>query len=240
MLVRTRAIVLRATKYSETSLIVTAYTEALGIRKYMFNGVRSAKSKTGPSLLQPFSVIDLVAYYKENRDLHHVKETRPAYIAQRIPFEVARGTMSLFMTEVAYRVLKETEPNQALFDFLLENIAALDVLDDGLSNLHLRFLLRLSDFLGFSPNGEFSLSTPYFDMKEGLFVSEIPTHRYGIEPPLSEYFSLVNQCELTELNLLPLNTGSRRALLPKILDYYYYHIEGMPPIVSHEILQSIF
>ena len=41
----TKVIVLHATKYGETSVILNAYTQQLGLRAYVVNGVRSAKRK---------------------------------------------------------------------------------------------------------------------------------------------------------------------------------------------------
>ncbi|MEL6276480.1 MAG: recombination protein O N-terminal domain-containing protein, partial [Bacteroidota bacterium] len=52
MLITTRAIIFRATKYQESSLILDAYTELKGLRKYIISGVRKAKARTPASLLQ--------------------------------------------------------------------------------------------------------------------------------------------------------------------------------------------
>ena len=61
MLVKTRAIVLRTHKYGETSLIAELYTEQKGLRKYVVNGVRSAKAKTKANLLQGMTLLEVVA-----------------------------------------------------------------------------------------------------------------------------------------------------------------------------------
>ena len=39
MLIKTRGLIFRATKYGDTSLILEVFTEAKGIRKYIVSGV---------------------------------------------------------------------------------------------------------------------------------------------------------------------------------------------------------
>jgi DNA repair protein RecO (recombination protein O) len=45
MVIKTRGIVLRAIKYSETSVIADIFTEQFGLRSYIISGVRTSKSK---------------------------------------------------------------------------------------------------------------------------------------------------------------------------------------------------
>ncbi len=49
-----------------------------------------------------------------------LKEVRPAHVYTRIPFDVYRGTVGLFMLEVTRNSIKEAEENPALFSFLYE------------------------------------------------------------------------------------------------------------------------
>ena len=49
MLHNTKCIVLRVTKYGDTSIIMTAYTELFGLQQYMVKGVRVTSKKGGLS-----------------------------------------------------------------------------------------------------------------------------------------------------------------------------------------------
>ena len=53
MLYKTRGIVLNHIKYSDTSVIVTMYTETFGRQAYIVNGVRGKKSKIKANIFQP-------------------------------------------------------------------------------------------------------------------------------------------------------------------------------------------
>ena len=72
MLIKTRGIIFKALKYSETSLILDIYTEEKGLRNYIISGVRNKKSKLKTGLLQPTMLVEMVAYEKNkmnNRDM---------------------------------------------------------------------------------------------------------------------------------------------------------------------------
>jgi len=141
MLLETRAIILRAIKYGDSSLILETYTEAKGIRKYIVGGVRKARSKTPASLVQPMNLVDIIAYEREGKDMTRLKEVRPAHIYTRLPFDVYRGTVGLFMLEVTRNSIKESEENPALFNFLFEAFRLLDTTEGPISHFHLHFLL---------------------------------------------------------------------------------------------------
>ena len=59
MLIKTRGIIFKSIKYSETSLILDVYTEELGLQKYIISGVRSKKARTTAGMLQIMSLLDL-------------------------------------------------------------------------------------------------------------------------------------------------------------------------------------
>ena len=63
----TRAVVLRQTKYGDTSLIVSAYTELFGIQSYLIKGVRQSSKKSASRVMyfQPGSILDMEVYHSE-------------------------------------------------------------------------------------------------------------------------------------------------------------------------------
>lgn len=65
MLVSTKAIVLSAVKYGDSSLIVKCFTELSGVKSYLVKGVLSAKrGKIKPAYFQPLSQLEVVANHK--------------------------------------------------------------------------------------------------------------------------------------------------------------------------------
>lgn len=239
MLIKTRGIVFRAIKYSETSIIADIYTEEKGLRKYLFSGVRSAKARIAPSLLQVMSLVELVAYERDDREIHRVKEIRAAAVYGAIPFDIRRGAVGLFMAEIARKTIREAEENQPLFNFLFQTFYHLDATNNTVVNHHLAFMVELSGFLGFMPGGEATVETPFFDLMEGVFVSLVPNHLYYLDEQQSLLLQQLFNCSFETCHELKFSRQERRILLQHLLDYYRLHLEHFPEINAHQILQEV-
>lgn len=240
MLITTRAIIFRTIKYQETSLIVEAYTELKGLRKYIINGVRKSKATTPASLLQVMNLVEIVAYEREDRDLNRLKEVRLAYNFQQIPFDVIRGTLGLFMAEIARKTVLERENNRPLFAFLFESFQFLDRTPHALANVPLQFLLEFSTYLGIMPSGEWSSQTPFFDLREGQFTGSLPAHgEYLAEEKSLVLFRLLH-ADKDHAHELKVEKQLRLNLLDDVIRYFNMHIEGMGEINSAKILRSCF
>lgn len=240
MLLKTRGIVFRAIKYSETSLIVDIYTEARGLRKYIISGVRKARSSVSAGLFQVMSLVDIVAYEREGKDLNRLKEIRPAYIFQSVPFDLQKGAVGLFMAEIARKTIRESEENQPLFEFFFEAFQYLDQSPHSVANYHLQFMLELTPFLGFVPGDDYGPETPYFDLQEGGYVAETGSHPYFLDGALVPLLHQLQRSGLENCYQVKMSREDRRLLLQNLLDYYRLHLESFPEINAHLILQEVF
>jgi DNA repair protein RecO (recombination protein O) len=239
MLVKTTGIIFRAVKYSETSIITDIYTRELGLQTYIVNGVRSARSKTGAAQFQIMSLADVVAYHRDDRKMHRVKEIRAAYVYQRLPFDVRRSAVGLFMAEIARKTIRESEQNGPLFDFLFDSFCFLDSTEEPFANLHLNFLIGLSAHLGFLPGGDFTAETPVFDMQEGIFTHQA-AHAHCMDEEQSLLLYQLLCCDREQCHIVAMQPSQRRRLLQSLLTFYRLHIESLPEIHSHEILHEVF
>lgn len=239
MLIKTRGIILRSIKYGETSIITDIYTEEKGLRSYIISGVRSAKSRHSAGLLQIMSLIEMVAYHREEKDLNRIKEIKAAYLYQSLPFDMLKSAVGQFMAEVSQKTLQEPEQNQPLFNFLFHAFQYLDQTKHTVGNYHLQFMLQLSGFLGFLPHGHFTEETPYFDQQEGLFLREPPPHRHYLNPNFSAQVSDLLHFDLEHGHECPISRQDRKLLLKDIIDYYRLHIDHFPTLHSHEILETV-
>jgi len=239
MLLKTRALILRATKYGDTSLILEAYTEARGIRKYIVSGVRKARSRTPASLVQPMNLVDIVAYEREGKDLTRLKEVRPAHVYTRIPFDVYRGTVGLFMLEMTRNSIRETEENEALFNFLFEAFRLLDTTTGPITHFHLHFLLELTAHLGLLPSGSWSETTPLFDLKAGGFTGGHPGHTEYLDEEQAALLFILLHARHDELGNITSTRRQRSQLLVELVRYYRHHIEGMREVNSLRVLREV-
>ncbi|MTB49559.1 DNA repair protein RecO [Lewinella sp. W8] len=239
MLIKTRGLIFRTIKYGDSSLILEVYTEEKGIRKYIVSGVRKARSRTPASLVQPMNLVDLVAYERGGKDLHRLKEVKPALVYTRIPFDVMRGTLGLFMLEVARNAIREEAENPILFNFLFDNFRFLDQTEGQIAHLHLHFLLELSAHLGFLPSGIHDQEHPLFDLKEGQFIAGFPGHTHYLDEKRSALMSNILHTPKESLDEIKSSREERVGLLQDLVQYYQFHVEGMREINSLDILREV-
>lgn len=241
MLKKVEGIILKAIKYSETSVICDAYTSEFGLRTYIINGVRKKNSKISPALVQPMSLVEMIVYHHEEKDINRIKEIKPSYMYQQLPFEVARGAIGLFVAEVAQKTLREPEPNPALFDFLKACYQKLDQTDEKIANFPTWFLVKLSTYLGlFSVANELSEDC-VFDYSEGKILLEIPSgHHYYFSPQNTHLLAAFLELDFETSARLELNNQDRRDFMNDMLRYYQYHIDNFGTLNSIVVLQTVF
>jgi DNA repair protein RecO (recombination protein O) len=239
MLIKTRGIVFKAKKYSETSVIVDVFTEEKGMRSYIVGGVRTQRPTVSAGLLQPMTPVELVAYDRDGHDLTRLKEVKPHHVFQAIPFDIRRSSVGLFMVEVARNCIQGHEAQPDLFEFLLRNFVFLDETKQPIANLHLHFMVHLAAFLGFLPGGDYNPETPLFDMQEGVFTDLQPDHPHWLPALAAGKFYQLLLLPLEQCHEVLFNREERRSLLKNLLTYYRLHIENFQQVHSHEVLEEV-
>ena len=240
MIHKTRGIVIRTIDYSESSIIVKIYTEQFGLQSYLIKGARRKKAPIKVNLFQSLSLLDLVVYKKEGKHLQTLKEASVETHFTSIFTDPAKTAILFFINEVLHKCLQEEEQNLELFSFLHETIQLLDTVEKNFSNLHLIFLVKLSRYLGFFPQGNFSDVTPAFDLHEGKFVSKEPAHPDFLIKENSLLLNKIIVSNYYSMDKLVLSVKERKDLLAVLLRLYEMHLSFMGSISSHKILEQVF
>jgi len=238
MLHTTKGIVFHHFKYSEKSVIAKIYTQKFGLQSYIINGVRGKKSKSKLAYLQPLSLLEINAYHKENKGLQQVKDIKLSLPFQNIPFNVYKSSIAFFIAEILYKSIKEEEANNNLFDFLYNSIQILDLDEESYMNFHLLFLSQLTKHLGFFPH-HLSFNNQYFDLQEGISLSQPPPHQDYIKPPISNLLQTIFGSNFEDIKTLKIDNNNRKLLLTALIDYYALHLSNFGNLKSKEILEEI-
>ncbi|MGN0236046.1 MAG: DNA repair protein RecO [Paludibacteraceae bacterium] len=143
------AIVLSLQPYSDRAHILHTYTREQGRMNYMVYGLGKKKSQ---ALYAPLSLLD-IAVSPSTKALPAVKEAHLAFVPQRLHTDMRRQTVALFIAEVLYRTLRHPMADEALFDFAAATVRLLDCTEQP-ENIHLAFLVRLAEQLGFAISEE--------------------------------------------------------------------------------------
>lgn len=239
MLHKTRAIVLKTTKYSESSIIAKVFTEKFGIQSYMIKGARRPGSKAKANILQPLYLLEMIVYHQDSKELQQVKEIKNTPVFHSIPFHVMKSSIAIFINEIIYRSLKHEESDPKLFEFLFSSVCILDSMDENFFNLHLVFLMQYSKYLGFYPQLESMKEDSYFDLLRGVFVDAKPHHPQYLNPEQGKKLYMLMNISMEDSGMIPLSAADRRALLNKLIEYYSCHIENFGDIRSHKVLEDV-
>ena len=129
MIFPTKGIVLSTIPYKENSIIARIFTEKFGFQSYIVQSVRSAKSKNKIALFQPLTLLDLMVYHKENRDLHHISELSCEMPFHDIPFSIYKTSVAWVLAEIIQKCIPLHEDEQ-LFTFLHDSIVIFDNLKE--------------------------------------------------------------------------------------------------------------
>jgi DNA repair protein RecO (recombination protein O) len=240
MLVTTEGIVLHFIKYGESSVIATIYTRDFGRQSYLVNAARSKKSQNKSSLLQPLFLVDMVAYQKQTRELHRIKELKSNQVYQNIPFNITKSSLVIFIAEVLYKSINEQESYPEMYDFIKNSLLYFDLMETGSSNFHIWFLLRLTEYLGFLPDFNRVGFEGWFDIKKGAIVHFQPSHPFFANKEATEYLMKFSTVKLHELSEVVLSRSMRDTLLTVMTDYYQLHFDNLGEIKSLNILREVF
>ena len=217
MLHKTRGIVFKYFKYREASIIVKIFTEAFGVQTYIVNGVRSRSSRNKIALYQPLTLVDLVVYHKPEADINRISEISCNNPFRTLSTDIKKTAIAIFVGEILYKSVKEEGEDPVLFDFVFNSIEILDYQGAGYENFHLRFLLKLSKYLGFGvENSDFFEP---FTGEEARLLKSLMEDAY--EAPV----------HLTNM--------TRRLMLEHIIKFYQANVDSLKEINSIKVLQEV-
>lgn len=221
MIFKTRGIVFRFTKFRETSIIVTIFTEQFGLQSYIVNGVRSKSAKNRIALYQPLTLLNLVVYHREHANIERIKEISCLHPYRTLTADVKKSTLAMFITELLNKTVKEESHAGELFQFIFDSMVALDTLQEGYENFHLIFMLKLARYLGFG----------VFHINEVLGGRDTDKETENILKDL-----LVSDYHTAQ----KISNTQRRNLLDLLLKFYAEHMEHLGEIRSVQVLREVF
>lgn len=246
MLLKTKGIVIKQTKFSESGVIVKIFTEELGIQSFFVRGLRSQKSprskvgsKGKAAMYQPLTMLNLDVSYSENKSLHNIIEVSLWYPYQSITVNAVKRTLLFFIDELLHKSLREEVANRELFNWIHRALVWLDLADDGFVNFHLIFMMQLSMFLGFYPKKELSESQTVFDMQEGRFSNRIPNHPYYVSGEIAKFLYQIREAKFEDSANIKLNNKSRKVTLETLISYYKLHLPSIGEFKSLEVLSVV-
>ena len=208
-------IVLNHTKFGENSIVLHTLSEEYGRRGFLVK----VGPRTAMAMFLPLNILEAEVTENPKSDLWFARNFVSVTPLNGIRSNLHKNTMTLFMSEVLYRVVKDQTNEDGLASWLKGQILTLDALQSDFANFHLWFLLELCTALGFDPD------------TAGLapFAEE---RLKQLEVLLTKPFS--------EVMLFPLSGAERNAIAESILRYIEFHTESAVNVRSLAVLREIY
>jgi DNA repair protein RecO (recombination protein O) len=211
----TSLILLHTTKFGENSIVLHTLSKEYGRKGFV---VRSVNKKM-MSLLLPLNILEADIADSGKSGLLPVRNLTIGSPLMGIRNNLYKNTMTMFLSEVLYRVVKEGNSEPGLYEWCERQILLLDAMESDFSNFHIRFLLELTIELGFSPKVE--------DLRPFL----------GDNQSIIEKFMSIS---FAESMLMPLSGSLRNEICEGVLRYIEYHLESTLTINSLKVLRELF
>ena len=212
----TELIILHSTKFGENSIVAHTLSKEYGRRSFL---IRGAGKRGTMTLMLPLTIMEAEIVETSKSTLYTARNLSAKYPLSGIRNSISKNSMTLFMSEVLYRTVKDGANEQGLFEWCEKNILLLDAMQTDFSNFHIRFLLELAVVLGFSPESR------------------------DLMPFVGEHYSVVEKFmkeSLAEAMLVPLNGAVRNQIAEEILRYIEYHSESAVNVASLKVLRELF
>ena len=216
MTTSTELIVLHTTKFGENSLVVHTLSRDYGRRSFL---VKGAGKKSAMALFLPLNVLEADIVETSKSTLYTARNLSAKHPLLGIRNNLFKNSMTMFMSEVLYRVVKDGASEQGLFEWCEKDILLLDAIQTDFSNFHIRFLLELAVALGFSPETK------------------------DLMPFVGEHYPVVERfmtLPFAESMLIPLNGAVRNEIAEEILRYIEFHTESAVNVNSLKVLRELF
>lgn len=209
-------IVLHTTKTGDNSIVAHTLSKEYGRRSFL---IRGAGKKSIMAMLLPLSVIEADVVETTKSTLFTARNLSSRYPLLGIRNNLYKNSMTLFLSEVLYRTVKDGANEDGLYAWCLKNILLLDALDSDFSNFHIRFLLEFAVALGFSPESR------------------------DLAPFVGENFPIVEKFmreSFADVMMIPLNGSVRNEIAEGILRYIEFHSDSAINVASLSVLHELF
>jgi len=210
-----KLIVLSTTRTGEKSSVVHTLSAEYGRRSFLL----TLGPKMSSVLFLPLSVLDVELIPNTKSDLWRLKSVKAEYPLSGIRTDIYKNTISLFLSEVLFRVVREGALEDGLFEWCERSVLTLDSLKGEYSNFHLRFLMELCSALGFSIGRE--------------SVAPFAGNLYPVVCRLLD-------ASFPEFMLFPLDGRTRNGIASVLIKYIGHHTETNLEIRSLKVLGEVF
>ena len=169
MLLESKGLVLKVFPYSNTSVICNIFTDHYGKLTFMVKGIRKPK-KPLLSIIQPFNLIELQYYYKQDRGIQLIKDADIVISFEKLRTQFSTIVIGSTILNIINKIFEKEYSNDIIFRLIYKTLNKLSSNDHNNKIFFIFFIFHLNKQLGFMPKID-----RFDDNKELFFLNHINT-----------------------------------------------------------------
>ena len=240
MIIQTEALVLRVIKHADNRMIVEMFTRSHGRVSFAVPRSTSPKARLKRQYFIPLTLLSVVYDQRTGASLQHLREAAPLHPYMSIPMNPAKLGIALFISEFLTHALKGEEGNEMLFDYIADSLMWLDNCTGVFANFHIVFMLKLTQFLGFSPNLADYTPHCFFDLRGACFCASVPIHPQYLKPEEAVVILSLMRLSYATMHLFRMSRTERQRLIEVIEQFYRLHLPNFPELRSPDVLGELY
>lgn len=237
---KTKALVLRTVRYSDSRIIVSLFTEQHGMVSTIVRVQHGTGKGARTALWQLLNFVEVNVAYRQASDFQKVTEPIIYNPWKELPYHPLKAGVSMFLADFLYHSIRNEGANQLLFDFLEKALTWFDETENGIADFHLLLMAKMTRFLGIWPSTDGYVQGAVYDLKGACFVTQLPGHGQYLESSDAALFSRLFEADFSSVCLLGISRNERRHMLDVLLRYYQIHVPGFGELQSVDVLRELF
>ncbi|MDE7381128.1 MAG: DNA repair protein RecO [Muribaculaceae bacterium] len=233
-------LVVSVVKHSDRHNVVSLFTRSHGRMSFLSPVSSKGKGRGRNARLALLSIIEGEVRIKQTDSLSLLPSVTSPHVWRTLYFSPVKSSIVIFLAEFLNKLLRDSAPDAALWDYILNSLSVLDNLQEGTSNFHITFLTGLSHYIGIAPLVETWKEEYFFDLRAGQFTPFRPLHPDFLNEEESRYLTVLMRINYANMRFFRFNGEMRTHILNRILHYYSIHLPGTSNLRSPSILSELF
>lgn len=240
MLISSRAIVLRVIKHTDDTLLAHLLTEESGRQTMAVRISRSRRAAVPHTLFRPAALLQVMWNKGREGSVVHPKAAQTIYNYMSLPYDPEKSAIAMFLCEAIDGGVRSESDARALFRYVSGSFQWLDLAEINFANFHLAFLMRLTRFLGFTPNLSGYAPGCWFDLRSANYVPTRPLHGDCLPPEEAALLPMFQRMNFANMHRFRM-TGAQRSRILQVLNLYYrLHLPSFPELKTLDILGQLY
>ena len=151
MIINSEAIVLKRFPYGESSIICRCFVKEIGKTSFIVHGAHRKKFSKA-AYFQPGNCINIIFYYKDNRNLQTISKTSFSKNWIHIPKDLKKIAYTMAVIELTDKCISENDEHKDLFIILLNVLEKIENEPSELNLIYWYYQYQLLEKLGFKPD----------------------------------------------------------------------------------------